>query len=335
MSARESAEVLKIDPAHPQPDVIKRAAAVIRAGGLVAFPTETVYGLGADALNERAVARVFQAKKRTPDAPLIVLVSDRQMLRRVAASVPPIAERLMSRFWPGPLTLTFPASSSVPAIVTGGLEGVSVRMPGNRIALELVRVSDTPIVAPSANLHGRASSISAQHVLQDLGDAIDLVLDAGKVGAGIESTILDTTQTPPKLIRRGAVSLSNIEDVVGEVAAEGASAGHHAPRGRLVVVKSGDREAVARLVRECAQRGTNVALVTRRPDLYRPDEGLTVKAMPLDVSEYAQRLFGVLRELDDSGAGCIAVEEVEEVGIGAAIMDRLRRAAERSGEAGR
>ncbi len=334
MATPRQTTVLKLDAECPDPDAIRQAASVIKAGGLVAFPTETVYGLGADALDHKAVERVFEAKGRPPGTPLIVLVADREGLQALAAGIPPVAEALMERFWPGPLTLTFPASERVPQAVTGSGNTVAVRMPGSKVALELVRASGTPVVAPSANLFGHASPTSGDHVLKDLEGRIDLLLDAGNVGTGIESTILDICQSPPVLVRQGAVPLKDIEELIGKVNTPEGSATHYVPRGRLVIVKRGDREAVARLLTECSAQDKRAAMVTRYPETYRGKSSLEVRTMPLDLSAYARQLFGVLSELDETGIGCIAVEEVEEEGIGAAVMDRLRRAAKKSGEAG-
>ncbi len=314
---------------------VLRGAEVIRAGGLVAFPTETVYGLGADALSDSAVARIFEAKERPRGNPLIVHVAGVAALESVAARVPPRARDAAARFWPGPLTLVLPRAGTVPLITTGGLETVAVRVPSHPVARALIEASGRPIAAPSANRSGRPSPTRAEHVREDLDGRIELILDGGPTPVGVESTVLDMTTAPPMLLRPGGVTLEQLRDCLGEVAvlagddeeAAGRSPGlryrHYAPRAQVIVIDPGAGE---RVVAPWLEAGRPVALMVQRPiSLDRP--GLLVKTMPGDPGAYARDLFAVLRELDSTGVEGIFVEAVAEEGLGRTIMDRLRRAA--------
>ena len=314
---------------------VLRAAEVIRAGGLVAFPTETVYGLGADALSEAAVARIFAAKDRPRGNPLIVHLADAASLAAVAVRVPPRAREVAARFWPGPLTLVLPRAPAVPLITTGGLETVAVRVPAHPVARALIEAAGRPIAAPSANRSGRPSPTRAQHVRDDLDGRIAMILDGGPTAVGVESTVLDMTTEPPTLLRPGGVSLEELKGILGAVdvlagdddEAASRSPGlryrHYAPRAQVVVIEAGSGE---RAVAPWIEAGRPVALMAQRSvSLERP--GLKVKIMPGDLAAYARELFGVLRELDSSGVEGIFVEAVPAVGMGRTIMDRLHRAA--------
>ena len=237
---------------------VRRGAEVIRAGGLVAFPTETVYGLGADALSDSAVARIFEAKERPRGNPLIVHLAGAAALESVAARVPPRARDAAARFWPGPLTLVLPRAGTVPLITTGGLETVAVRVPSHPVARALIEASGRPIAAPSANRSGRPSPTRAEHVREDLDGRIELILDGGPTPVGVESTVLDMTTEPPMLLRPGGVTLEQLRDCLGEVAvlagddeeAAGRSPGlryrHYAPRAQVIVIERGGRGAGGR-----------------------------------------------------------------------------------------
>ena len=314
---------------------IRRGAEVIRAGGLVAFPTETVYGLGADALSDSAVARIFEAKERPRGNPLIVHLADAAALESVASHVPPRARDAAARFWPGPLTLVLPRARTVPLITTGGLDTVAVRVPSHPVALALIEASGRPIAAPSANRSGRPSPTRAEHVRDDLDGRIELILDGGPTPVGVESTVLDMTTEPPMLLRPGGVTLEELRDCLGEVAvlkgddeeAAGRSPGlryrHYAPRAQVIVVERGTGEVA---VAPWLEAGRPVALMAQRPvSLDRP--GLLVRTMPGDLEAYARDLFAVLRDLDSTGVEGIFVEAVPQEGLGLTIMDRLRRAA--------
>jgi L-threonylcarbamoyladenylate synthase len=313
---------------------VTKAAQVIRAGGLVAFPTETVYGLGADGLNERAARRIFAAKERPHDDPLIVHIAHLQELSQLARSVPELAWDLAKRFWPGPLTLVLERAARVPKVTTGGLETVAVRAPAHTVAQKLILASGCPIAAPSANRFGRPSPTRAEHVLEDLDGRVEIVLDGGPTLVGLESTVLDMTQNPPMVLRPGGITLEELQAVLGDVrtleptdrkAAQrspGTRSRHYAPRAKLLLTEPGQAEALAQ---SFLDQGERVGLLLqRRPTL--ADSRLHVQQMPTDLKSYAQRLFAALRELDAQRVDLIIVESVEERELGRAIMDRLRRA---------
>ena len=317
------AEAVKADSAS-----IERAAGILRSGGIVAFPTETVYGLGADALNPVACARIFEAKNRPSFDPLIVHLADRDRLEDLVKFVPSRARVLIERFWPGPLTLVFDKKNSIPDIVTAGLPTVAVRMPAHPVAIELIARTGRPIAAPSANPFGYISPTRAAHVAAQLGDAVDLILDGGECAVGVESTILRIEGDRAFLLRPGGLALEEIETLVGRIedasgpraqpAAPGQSASHYSPR------------TPVRIVKEAAAAGPligNEGLLSFRG---APDSAVFARVETLspggDLREAAARLFSCLHELDSSGLRVIFAEEVPEEGLGRAIMNRLRRA---------
>jgi L-threonylcarbamoyladenylate synthase len=317
---------------------IARAAELIQSGGLVAFPTETVYGLGANALDERAVARVLEAKGRPRFDPLIVHVAAVDWVLRLAAEFSPMARELAGRFWPGPLTLVLPKTSLVPDLVTSGCPTVAIRIPDHPVALKLLRGANRPIAAPSANLFGRISPTTASHVREQLGDRIDMILDGGPCRVGVESTVLQLDATGPLLLRPGGTTLEEIEAVIGPVRlpatdAEPDSAGeglvspgmlpqHYAPRTRLIV-RTGNAADADR----SAERVGLLAFRTRPASpLYAHVEVLSPTG---DLREAAANFFAALRRLDAAGLGLIVAETFPETGLGRALNDRLRRAARR------
>lgn len=310
----------------PTPANLALAADVIRTGGLVAFPTETVYGLGANALNAEAAARIFAAKRRPSFDPLIVHVADVKMLSKVAQEVPSQAEKLISQFWPGPLTLVLPKSADVPGIVTSGLPTVAVRMPSHPVALELIHCAGVPIAAPSANPFGYLSPTRAEHVERMLGDAVDLILDGGPTEFGVESTILLLAEKPT-MLRPGAVALEALEAVLGEVEigvgesekplVPGQLPQHYAPRTPIVIAKPEVLPPAAR------KRAGCLAF----QDVPKGFKVVKVLSSAGDLLEAAAHLFEALHQLDRLGLEIIYAEPVPEEGLGRAIMDRLRRAA--------
>lgn len=336
---RRKTLLIDLNPAEPDREAVNRAAESLRKGGLVAFPTETVYGLGADALNPEAVRKIFVAKGRPLDNPIIVHVAGPEDLGVLTDDVPSEATLLIKQFWPGPLTLIFKKSGRVPDAVTGGQDTVAVRMPRNAIALALVRALGHPIAAPSANLSGRPSPTTAGHVLDDLGGRIDIILDGGPVEVGIESTVLDLSRHPPALLRPGAVTREDLKPFVGEVVAAtesgllkrspGTRYRHYSPRARVTLVEEADQETMGRLAASYARRGRKVGLLTHHPCSLQGNADVVVRSMPQDFKAYARRMFAVMRELDELGVDEMIIEGVEERGMGAAIMDRLRRAASR------
>ena len=314
---------------------VRRAASILGRGGLVAFPTETVYGLGADALDPRAVARVFVAKSRPRFDPLIVHIADVGGLGRLASTVPKIARNLAERFWPGPLTLVLPKTGLVPDLVTSGLPTVAVRMPEHAIALELLGRAGVPLAAPSANKFGMLSPTRAEHVVEQLGDEIDYVLDGGPCRVGLESTVLALiVPNRPVVLRLGGLSVEEIEAAIGPVEiaqphvqgqpavqlSPGMLTKHYAPRTRLVVRAAGASPP------DGSRRGL-LAFTTAPPEgVYAAVEVLSPSG---DLAEAAVNFFAALRRLDALHLEAIEAEPLPEVGLGRALNDRLRRAAAR------
>lgn len=327
-------------------DTIKRAGEILKGGGLVAFPTETVYGLGADALNEQAAKKIYAAKGRPSDNPLIVHVADRESLEKITQEIPKAAELAAEAFWPGPLTLILRKSHEVPYGTTGGLETVAVRMPDHEIAREIIRAGGGYIAAPSANTSGRPSPTSARHVQDDLDGRIDMIVDGGTVKIGVESTILDMTVTPPMILRPGAVTKEMLEAVIGEIAvdqtlmdpdskkapkAPGMKYRHYAPAAELVVV-DGEMDAVVdeinRLSREKEDAGCSVGIIATEETVSRYRTGdIKCVGTRVDESTIASHLYGILREFDKDGVEYIYSEAFAAEGIGSAVMNRLLKAA--------
>jgi L-threonylcarbamoyladenylate synthase len=307
---------------------VAEAAAVLRAGGLVAFPTETVYGLGANALDARAAARVFEAKARPAFDPLITHLADAAALGDLVGPVPPAVAALAGRFWPGPLTLLVARPAAIPPIVTSGLDTMAVRVPDHPVARAVIAGAGVPVAAPSANRFGQLSPTRAGHVVAGLGAAVDLVLDGGPTRCGIESTIVDARSGRPVVLRLGALPLEALVEVVGPVevrsgasgrpTAPGTLAAHYAPRTPLRVVRRSDPAPAG------AGRRGYLALRDRPDDGYAAVE---VLAPDGDLTTAAARLFDALHRLDAAGVTEILAEEVPEVGLGRAVNDRLRRAA--------
>ena len=327
---------LKIDPDEPDPELVERAAQVIRDGGLVAFPTETVYGLGADAMNERAVRRIFEAKGRPADNPLIVHVADREMLSTVAAQISSRAERLIQHFWPGPLTLVLKRGPEVALSVSAGLETVAVRMPRSKAALQLLESAGRPIAAPSANASGRLSPTSAQHVLEDLAGKIDIVLDAGPANIGIESTVLDLTSDPPMILRPGWTTTEALSEIAGPVdrtgsedrlrSSPGTRHRHYSPLARVVLAEGATGSDLQRICQELLAQGP-VGFVGHTDIVIDDDPRFRKVIIENSPEQYARSIYGAMRFLDECEPVAIVVEGIADRGQGEAVMDRLRRAA--------
>jgi L-threonylcarbamoyladenylate synthase len=339
--------VLKVDSAKPASDVIRFAANLIKRGDLVAFPTETVYGLGADALNPEAVKKLFHAKRRPLDNPPIVHVAEQVDVSRLAKNVSDIAEKLMRQFWPGALTLIFERLEIVPNITVAGLNTIAIRMPKNNVALALIRERDCPIAAPSANLAGKPSPTSAEHVLTDLNGRIDAVLDGGPTIVGVESTVVDLTVSPPQVLRPGGVSfealVGTVQDVrlgefasaekvfeKGQVRSPGMKYRHYAPNAEIILVE-GSLGAVESKITELAVlqkiEGKRVGVLATDETLGSYD-GFVVKSVGSrkNLAEIASNLFRLLREFDRDGVDVILAEGVPTDGLGLAVMNRLRKA---------
>jgi L-threonylcarbamoyladenylate synthase len=329
--------VIQVDPQAPAPQALREAAAVLHRGGLVAFPTETVYGLGASALDAAAVARIFAAKQRPADNPLIVHVAGLAEAAPLVAELPETARRLAARFWPGPLSLVLPKSAAVPEIVTAGGPTVALRVPAHPVALALLRESGLPLAAPSANPASMLSPTTAEHVLRGLGNRIDLVLDAGPTPGGLESTVLDVTVSPPRLLRPGLVTREALEEVVGPLATRAAGADdavarspgqqarHYAPRVPLECVFDGNRRVL-----ELLGQGRRVGWLTHHPAVMVAD-GLITERLPGDAAAYAAGLYAALHRLDALGVERIVVDLPPAGPVWSAVHDRLRRAASTAG----
>jgi L-threonylcarbamoyladenylate synthase len=329
--------MVAIDPVAPDRSAIMEAAALVRTGQLVAFPTETVYGLGADALDPSALGRIYTAKGRPADNPLILHLSDPDQLSVVAAAVPGIAHTLIRLFWPGPLTLVLPKTSRVPDLATGGLETVAVRIPAHPVALALISASETPLAAPSANRSGRPSPTMARHVMDDLSGALPMILDGGPTSIGIESTVLDVTRNPPILLRPGGVTQEALEAAIGPLqktvdrALHGRSPGtryrHYSPKARVLVLEDASQQTFQRTVAGALGDYQRVGCLLRRLELADAPPRVIVRQVGGGVADYARNLFSALRHLDSLEVDVIIVEGVAEEGLGVAVMDRLRRAA--------
>lgn len=329
-------QVLQIDAQSPDPALIAQAAAVLRAGGLAAFPTETVYGLGANALDPAAVARIFAAKGRPANNPLIVHVAETADAAQVVSLWPELAARLAEHFWPGPLTLILPHAAALPDLVTAGGPTVAVRLPAHPVARALIRAAGVPVAAPSANRSSQLSPTRAEHVLDDLHGEVDLILDAGPTPGGLESTVLDVTTSPPRLLRPGLLAPSAIEAIIGSIVrptpvsrndqaprrSPGMMERHYAPRARLECATDSGWARVDVLVRE----GARVGLLTFDIRPHQQVPGLFVARMPTAPADYAARLYAVLHEMDAAEAERIVVELPPDTEEWLAVRDRLRRA---------
>ena len=339
--------ILKVNSENPDPAKIHIAAQIIQKGGLVAFPTETVYGLGADALNPDAVLGLFEAKKRPLDNPPIVHVANASEVNRLVLEVPEKAELLMKNFWPGPLTLVFKRSSIVPGVTVEGLETVAIRMPKHKVALALIEQSSLPIAAPSANLAGKPSPTTAKHVYEDLNGRIDVILDGGPANIGVESTVVDLTADPPMVLRPGGTSFEALKSVLGEVKlhpfvqaeeelplekirSPGMKHRHYAPKAEVILVE-GSVASVTSKIKELSEsfmlKGAKVGILAtdETKDAYKADVVKTLGSRS-SLMVVAHNLFRLLREVDAENVDVIIAEGVSSEEIGLAIMNRLRKA---------
>jgi translation factor SUA5 len=337
-------KVWRVDPKSPDPKAITEAAEVIRKGGLVAFPTETVYGLGANALDETAVRKIFAAKERPAWDPLIVHICDLAMLEQLVEDVPEKFTELASRFMPGPLTVVMRKKAIVPDAVTAGLPTVAVRMPNHPVALALIEVAGVPIAAPSANKFGRPSPTTAEHVLHDLAGRIDGILDAGPTQVGVESTVVDLTKTPPVILRPGGVSKESLEEVLGKVVVSstlpsnveaglpspGMMPRHYAPS-VPVILADGNVSELMRVIERLRSQGyePNQIGVLMPEGWLKGEEGLVLFRWGKwgDWDKMAQKLFEGLRWLERQKVSVIVAPLPPPVGLGLAIRDRLTKAA--------
>ncbi len=341
-------ETVIVDPRRPDPEIMRRAGDILKAGGLVAFPTETVYGLGGDALQPDASRKIYAAKGRPSDNPLIVHIADMEHLPPAARDVPESAERLAAKLWPGPLTMIFKKTDLVPYETSGGLDTVAVRMPSHPVAKELIRMGGGYVAAPSANASGRPSPTCAAHVQEDLTGRIEMILDGGPVKIGLESTIVDFTEEVPMILRPGFVSRQTLEEILGEVRVDPGILGgkedplvrpkapgmryrHYAPKAPLLIVE-GEEDRVIRRINELARNdmaaGKRVGVISTKEsaEAYQADVVRAVGSRG-DEETVARGLFGVLREFDSDGVDVIYSEGFSSPGLGMAIMNRLLKAA--------
>ncbi len=332
--------IIRVDPLDIDQQDIKEAAAAIRSGGLVAFPTETVYGLGANALDPEAVAGIFRVKKRPLDDPLIVHVSEDMDIGRFVSEVPENARRLMDKFWPGPLTVVIRKTELIPDIVTAGLENVALRMPSNPIARALIKLAGTPLAAPSANMFSKPSPTSPSHVISDLGDSIDVIVDGGDTDIGLESTVVGFDGEKVLILRPGGITVELIKNAVDSVSvchgglkaqeSPGKYPRHYSPDARVVPIEMGTGQEIRtkHVADTLRNKGTRFGImcVSERASLYK---GYDVKVLgsEKDPEGCASRLYGVFREFDAENYEVIIAEAIPEHGLGLAIMNRIYKAA--------
>lgn len=345
----ETKRIVIEDRRNIKDEELAEAAAVLKSGGLVAFPTETVYGLGGNALDEDAARKIYAAKGRPSDNPLIAHISCAAELAPLVREIPEAGRKLMEAFWPGPLTMIFPKSSKVPYGTTGGLDTVAVRMPNDPVASRLIALAGVPVAAPSANTSGRPSPTTADHVWQDMNGRIDMIIDGGPVGIGVESTIVDVSSPVPSVLRPGAITMEMLREVLGEVAVDPAILGpmkedvkpkapgmkyrHYAPKAELTLVETtGPVESMVEKVKELAHeklvQGCQVGIICTDESRSCYAEG-TVRSIGARESQesVAHNLYAVLREFDDLKVEYIFSESFSEDHLGQAIMNRLSKAA--------
>lgn len=339
------AEVVVMDDKNPDADAIQRAGKILKSGGLVAFPTETVYGLGGNALDPNASMRIYAAKGRPSDNPLIVHIAELDKLSEITEEIPEGAKILAEKFWPGPLTMILPKADCVPMETTGGLKTVAVRFPSDPTAQALIKAAGGFVAAPSANTSGRPSPTKAEHVIEDLGESIDMIIDGGPVGIGLESTIIDFTEEIPVVLRPGYISLEMLQDVLGEVRmdrgllitdekvrpkAPGMKYRHYAPKAQITIVE-GEQDHVVRTInryiKEAGQdKRIGIIATDETKDLY-PGADVYSLGSRSDEESIARHLYEVLRDFDEDQVDLIYSEAFYTPKMGQAIMNRLLKAA--------
>ncbi len=333
--------VLRIDPREPQERLIRQAARYLKEHEAVAFPTETVYGLGANALSVAAVRKIFKAKGRPADNPLIVHIAHKHQLEPLVKSIPPAALKLIKRFWPGPLTIILKRSALVPSEISAGLDTVAVRLPKHKIARKLIEAAGFPLAAPSANLSGRPSPTDASHVLQDLLHKIPCVIDGGPVSVGLESTVIDLTDKIPEILRPGKISVEEIRKTIGRVRlhkvahsdqeifsvkSPGMKYRHYAPRAELKILQ-GKAEAVNRAIESMIRKAGSQKIAVLMTLRNRTFPGAIHFYLGASPEQVAKRLFAALRKMDDLKVDLILIASLPEKGLGLAVMNRLKKAA--------
>lgn len=310
--------ILKVSPQKPEKNKIKTAAKIIKSGGLVAFPTETVYGLGADVFNQSAVKKIFLAKGRPFDNPLIVHIAEIKDLQKLSVKIPPTAIKLAKKFWPGPLTMILNKKKSVLNCATAELDTVAIRMPKNKIALELIRASGTPIAAPSANAFTKPSPTSAKHVIEDLSGKIPMIIDGGQTQIGLESTVVDLTSKIPMILRPGKITAEELKKELGEIKihpfkslkpkSPGMKYKHYSPKAKVILVIG---KNIGKIIAKYKNSGCGVAII-------KADKNIGL---------LAKNLFKKFRAFDNKKMDIIIVQGIKEKGLGLALMNRIKKAA--------
>jgi len=336
-------KIIKVNPKNPQISKIKQAARLIRQGNLVAFPTETVYGLGANALSHPAVKKIFTAKGRPSDNPLIIHIYDKNDIYLLAKDIPKITEKIIRRFWPGPLTIVLKKSQIVPKITTGGLNTVAIRMPKNKIVNLLLREAGVPIAAPSANFAGKPSPTLARHVYDDLKDRIDLIIDGGQTSIGIESTVIDLSRKRPMLLRPGGATLEEIQKTIGRIdvhpflksgklnsvsRSPGMKYRHYSPAAKLILIegtKQNVNKKISQLIKAYKKQRKRVGVMTIDKNFSQKAD--MIKYVGNSFESIATNLFKTFREFDSKRIDIILMQGVSQRGLGLGIMNRLSKAA--------
>jgi len=338
-------KIIEIDPQNIDSNKLMEAAEIIKTGGTVAFPTETVYGLGANALDEQALKKIFKAKGRPSDNPLIVHIANIEEIHHLVKEVPQKARLLMERFWPGPLTMVFKKSEMVPSIITAGLDTVAIRMPSHSIAQALIQLAGVPVAAPSANLSGKPSPTQARHVIEDLKGKVDCIISGGSCSVGVESTVLDVTEEIPMILRPGGVTLEHLQEVLGQVSTDRAIEGddemipkspgmkytHYSPKAKVIMIigdVSDIVETIHQMKLENEIKGFKIGIMAtdETKDHYGNAVVLSMGSRNR-VESIAENIFSVLRMFDEKGVDLILAEGIESKLIGHAVMNRLMKAA--------
>ena len=340
-------KIIQINRENFTDEELFEAAEILRKGGLVAIPTETVYGLGANALDESASKKIYEAKGRPSDNPLIAHISSMDEITALVKEIPEAGKKLAEKYWPGPLTMIFPKKDIVPYGTTGGLETVAIRMPSDPVANRLIKLAGVPVAAPSANTSGRPSPTKAEHVVEDMNGKIEMIIDSGEVGIGVESTIVDVSGDVPMLLRPGAITIEMLRETLGEVEIDPAILGplsadvkpkapgmkyrHYAPQAEMTLVE-GDVDRVVEFINQEAKlahkAGLKVGIICTEESRESYEGGiLKVIGSRNDEESVARNLFAVLREFDDQKVDCIFSESFSKDRLGQAIMNRLCKAA--------
>ena len=338
--------VVTVDKEHPDRKVIERAGQILKSGGLVAFPTETVYGLGANALDDEAVRKIFIAKGRPQDNPLIIHVSTKE-ISELVKDVPEVAQKIIDKFWPGPLTVILEKKDIIPNVTSANLNTIGIRMPNSEIALKLIELAERPIAAPSANISGRPSPTEVERCVEDLNGRVDYIIGGESSDIGVESTIVDCTVNPPLVLRPGGITLEMLKEINPEIEldkalkskpnddfkpkAPGMKYKHYAPNAHLKIIKGKNEktiEIINEIVENYIEKGNDVAILTTNENLNKFNNGKVISlGSENDLKEIAKNLFEALRKCDDLRVQYILCQGFEENGVGLAIMNRLNKAA--------